>query len=190
METTPGSASPRSTPSSEKSFLHKVYNGFKIITVLFSLLLFIAQVVSVVYLPFDGVELVLKIILSSFTVLIALNELECWGMLRNSPLMWHWVPRGYFYAFIGIVSVEENDVKELPLDLAKMTVDAPATVFIETASWMMFAAGVTYVVFGMCCGQRYLNRVKGDYSERVEERKRIFEVGLRSDNGLSKQMIS
>ena len=85
-------------PSSERSFLHKVYRMFKTITVLVALLLLIAQVVSVVYLPFDGVEMVLKIFVSTFSALIVLNELEWWGMLRNSPILYNWIPRGVSFS--------------------------------------------------------------------------------------------
>lgn len=77
---------------------HRMYRCFKFVTIAWSLLLFIAQVVSVVYLPFDGVELVLKIFLSSFSVLVILNELEWWKALQSSPLFSNFVPRGVSFA--------------------------------------------------------------------------------------------
>ena len=72
-----------SVPSSQRSRGHRMYRFFKCITSLTALLLFIAQIVSVVYLPFDFVELVLKVFLSGFSVFIILNELEWWSMLQN-----------------------------------------------------------------------------------------------------------
>ena len=62
-----------------------------------SLLLGAAQVVGLVYLPWNVVELVLKVFVCSFSVLVMLNELEWWGMLRDSQLLWNWLTRGYFY---------------------------------------------------------------------------------------------
>lgn len=181
--------SPQLGPSSKRTYVHRVYRLFKFINILMSLLLVIAQVVSVVYLPFDGIELVLKIFLSSFSVLVILNELELWEVLRSSPLLKNWIPRGYFYAFIGMVSLEENNIKPKEgSDLTTIPVDYTAAMFIETASWMMVGLGVCYVIFGLCCGQRYLYKVKDDYSERLTEQKRMFEQGSRSDSVLSGQM--
>jgi len=88
-----------------------------------------------------------------------------------------------------MVSVEENNLKPSQ-SLANIPVDYTAALFIETASWMMFVIGCLYVGFGLCCGQRFMNKVREDYSNRLSERKRIFEEGLRSDAALSRQMIS
>ena len=71
-----------------------MYRFFKFIAIILSLLLLVAQVVSVIFLPFDRVEFVLKLFLCSFAVLIMLNELEWWGMLRDSRLLWNWITRG------------------------------------------------------------------------------------------------
>ena len=85
-----------------RSIVHRIYRFFKFITISMSVLLFIAQVVSVIFLPFDGVELALKLFLSSFSVLIILNEAEWWSMLEKSPLFKQWVPRGVSQlSFIG-----------------------------------------------------------------------------------------
>eukprot|EP00571_Detonula_confervacea_P011682 CAMPEP_0172313580 /NCGR_PEP_ID=MMETSP1058-20130122/20508_1 /TAXON_ID=83371 /ORGANISM="Detonula confervacea, Strain CCMP 353" /LENGTH=180 /DNA_ID=CAMNT_0013027255 /DNA_START=1 /DNA_END=540 /DNA_ORIENTATION=- len=127
------SDSPQLAHSSQRTFLHRVYRFFKFITISISLLLFIAQVVSVIFLPFDGVELVLKLFLSTFSVLIILNELEWW--VTSSPLLQNWIPRGYFYAFIGMVSLEENNIKSSSSSLNALPVDYTAAIFIETASW-------------------------------------------------------
>eukprot|EP00584_Thalassiosira_punctigera_P027230 CAMPEP_0172579342 /NCGR_PEP_ID=MMETSP1067-20121228/139198_1 /TAXON_ID=265564 ORGANISM="Thalassiosira punctigera, Strain Tpunct2005C2" /NCGR_SAMPLE_ID=MMETSP1067 /ASSEMBLY_ACC=CAM_ASM_000444 /LENGTH=227 /DNA_ID=CAMNT_0013372059 /DNA_START=32 /DNA_END=715 /DNA_ORIENTATION=- len=183
--------SSQSSPSSQRTLIYRAYRFFKFITIAWSLLLFIAQVVSVIYLPFDGVELVLKIFLSSFSALVILNELEWWGALRNSPLFWNFIPRGYFYAFIGLVSTEENNLKPKPSSpLTDMPVDYTAALFIETSSWAMVAVGILYLLFGLCCGQHYLGRVKDDHSNRVAERERTFEEGVQSDTALSRQMIT
>jgi len=77
-----------------RTFTHRVYRFFKFIAIILSLLLLVAQVVSVFFLAFDRVEFVLKLFLCSFSVLIMLNELEWWGMLRDSRLLWNWITRG------------------------------------------------------------------------------------------------
>ena len=80
--------------------------------------------------------------------------------------------------FLGIVSLDENNVEPIQ-SLSTLPVDDAPALFIETASLMMVAIGGCYTAFGLCCGQRYLTKVRKDYADRLEERKRIFEVGLR-----------
>ncbi|KAL7433072.1 hypothetical protein ACHAXM_003395 [Skeletonema potamos] len=167
-------------PSYQRTCSHKLFRLFKLITILIAALLLIAQVISLVYLPFDGVELQLKIFLSSYCVVIIMNELEWWDALRSSPLLWNWVPRGYFYAFIGVVSVEENNLKPSSGALNTLPIDYTAALFIETASWMMFVIGILYILFGLCCCQVYQTKVRENYKERLAERKKIFEDGLNS----------
>mmetsp|Transcript_11382 Transcript_11382/g.17381 ORF Transcript_11382/g.17381 Transcript_11382/m.17381 type:complete len:235 (+) Transcript_11382:82-786(+) len=169
-----------SQPSYQRTFSHKLFRLLKFITAIVAVLLLIAQVISLVYLPFDGVELLLKIFLSSFCAMIILNEVEWWGILRASPLLWNWIPRGYLYAFIGLVSVEENNLKPSSGDLNTLPIDYTAALFIETASWMMFVIGVLYISLGLCCCQVYQKKVRENYKERVAERKKIFEDGLTS----------
>ena len=167
-------------PSSERTCSHKLFRLLKLITTLIATLLLIAQVISLVYLPFDGVELLLKIFLSSFCVLIIMNELEWWSKLRENSLFWNWITRGYFYAFIGLVSVEENNLKPSSGALETLPVDYTAALFIETASWMMFVIGALYLSLGSCCCQLYQTKVRDNYKDRVAERKKLFEGGMSS----------
>lgn len=65
-----------------------------VLNIAFAFFLLVAQVVSIVYLPFDFVELLLKLFVASFCVMFIMNELETSKILRDSPLLWNWVPRG------------------------------------------------------------------------------------------------
>ncbi len=178
--TTEAETNNNTQPSYQRTFSHKLFRLLKFITAIVAVLLLIAQVISLVYLPFDGVELLLKIFLSSFCVMIILNEVEWWGILRASPLLWNWIPRGYLYAFIGLVSVEENNLKPSSGALNTLPIDYTAALFIETASWMMFVIGILYISLGLCCCQVYQTKVRENYKERVAERKKVFEDGLTS----------
>lgn len=164
----------------QRTCSHKLFRMFKVITIFIAALLLIAQVISLVYLPFDGVELLLKIFLSSFCVLIIMNELEWWGALSASPLLWNWIPRGYFYAFIAVVSVEENNLKPSSGALNTLPIDYTAALFIETASWMMFVIGILFISLGLCCCQVYQTKVRENHKDRLAERKKIFRDGLTS----------
>ena len=73
------------------------------------------------------------------------------------------------------------------VDLANLTIDYSAAMFIEVASWMMAVLGLAYCVFGLFCGQHYVTNVNANHKDRLKERKRIFDEGLRSD-ALSNQI--
>lgn len=175
----PAEVDSETTPSNQRTCSHKMFRLFKFITILIAALLLIAQIVSLVYLPFDGVELLIKLFISSFCLLIMMNELEWWGILKESGLFWNWIPRGYFYCFIGVVSVEENNLKPSSGALNALPFDYTAALFIETVSWMMFVIGVLYICFGLCCCQVYQTKVRENYKDRLAERKKISE-GLNS----------
>ncbi len=208
-----------------------------VLNIVFAFFLLIAQVVSVVYLPFDSVEMMLKLFVASFCVMFIMNELETSKILRDSPLLWNWVPRGvsikisnmkvvlrllfqfflcfihvfsgrkkvnpylifrhfshvfdflnlqYFYAFVGVVSVEENNLKPKnasEFSFATLTSSYSSAMFIEVTSWMMFVLGVMYISFGLLFGQRYHNKLREDYNNRITERRRMLgESGLRSNS--------
>ena len=163
---------------------HRAYRFFKFIIITLSLLLLIAQVVSVVYLPFTGIELLLKIFISSFCILIMLNELHIGKMVTRSPILKNWITRGYLYAFIGLVSLEENNLQPTSASLTTLPFDYSAALFIETASTMMLVVGCCYTALGVCCGQRYYNKMISDYTKRLSDRKKMFEEGQSDTKGL------
>ena len=190
-------------PSTKRTKLHKLYRFFKFIIITNSLvrifcasygimclsgihnshlflqqLLLIAQIVSVVYLPFDGMELLLKFFVGSFSVLIMLIELESGGpLVTGSPILTNWITRGYLYAFAGLVSMEENNVRPTSATLTTLPLDYSAALFIETASTMMFVVGCIYAAFGLVCGQRLYNKIRSDYKKRLSDKKKVFENG-------------
>lgn len=133
---------------------------------------------SVVYLPFTSLELLLKFFLGSFSILIVLIELE-WGgkLITGSALLTNWISRGYFYAFVGLVSLEENNLQPTTASLSTLPFDYSAALFIETSSTMMLVVGCCYSAFGLCCGQRYMNKVRSDYKKRLSDKKKMFENG-------------
>lgn len=106
-------------------------------------------------------------------------------MPTNEILRRYFIVSQYFYAFIGIVSIEENNLKSSTADysFATLTSSYSAIMFIEVTSWMMFALGVFFIFFGLCCCQRYHAKVREEYTNRMAERKRMFgESGLRSNS--------
>ena len=81
-------------PSYKRTCPHRLFRCYKFITMMTAFLVMVAQALSVVCVPFDGIGLVIKVFLTSFCVLIILNELEWWKMLRDSPLFSNWIARG------------------------------------------------------------------------------------------------
>eukprot|EP00970_Alexandrium_tamarense_P012915 scaffold3159_cov191-Alexandrium_tamarense.AAC.3 len=152
-------------PSYKRTCPHRLFRCYKFITMMTAFLVMVAQALSVVCVPFDGIGLVIKVFLTSFCVLIILNELEWWKMLRDSPLFSNWIARG------------ENNLKEFEI------FGSLSYLFIETASWLMFTFGVLYVLMGLFCCQLYQNKLREDYSKRMAERKKIYDNdGLRGSS--------
>ena len=122
-------------------------------------------------------ELLLKFFVGSFAILIMLIELEGGAMVTGSPILTNWITRGYLYAFVGLVSMEENNVRPTSATLTTLPLDYSAALFIETASTMMFVVGCIYAALGLVCGQRLYNKIRSDYKKRLSDNKKLFENG-------------
>lgn len=85
----------------------------------------------------------------------------------------------YLCQFIGLVSTEENNLKPKS-SLSALPIDYTAALFIETASWAMVCVGTIYFLSGLLCGQRYINRVRDDHTQRLAERKKCSRKACRA----------
>lgn len=167
---------------SGRTFSHKCFRMLKFLTMVTAFLLLTAQIVTLTYLTSSSVEVLIKLFLISFCVLIVLNELEKWKNLRESKLFKFFVTKGYFYVFIGVISVEENEVGMSLIDFEENT----ASLFVETVSYMMVAIGGVYILLGMFCCDLYFGKVRNEFISRNEEMRKMSEH--RPDQGADLQM--
>lgn len=153
------------SPSAKRSCVHRFFRFVKFITVVSSLMLFIGQCVAIFYGPASRVQIVLKLYVMAFCCrLVIMNEMEWTRLATDSRLLTNWMGRGFSYSFVGLVSVEENDVmvKFMDVSLANKT----QMMFIEAVGYMMVAVGVIYFTLGVSCCKSVSDRARLDYTKR------------------------
>ncbi len=101
---------------------------------------------------------------------------------RPPPLhLTNWIPRGIFYIFLSIICFEQSIVvRALDADRHASTSSRFFDgIFIVLSAWVMLIVGGIYVIFGMFCLQRVMERVRrdekerwGEYREEMERRER------------------
>ena len=153
-----------SNPSSKRSCVHRFFRFVKFLAVVSSLMLFVGQCVAIFYGRASRVQVVLKLYVMAFCVLIIMNEMEWTRLATESKLLVNWMGRGFSYSFVGLVSVEENDVmvRFINVSLAGKT----QLMFIETVSYMMVGVGVIYFILGLSCCKSVSDRARLDYTKR------------------------
>ena len=88
---------------------------------------------------------------------------------RPPPLsLINWIPRGILYVFLALVSFEQTIVVRA-LDEAKHASTSSRFFdgfFIVLSAWIMLIVGAMYVLFGLFCLQRVMERVREDEREK------------------------
>ena len=153
-----------SNPSSKRSCVHRFFRFVKFLAVVSSFMLFVGQCVAIFYGRASRVQVVLKLYVMAFCVLIIMNEMEWTRLATESKLLVNWMGRGFSYSFVGLVSVEENDVmvRFINVSLAGKT----QLMFIESVSYMMVGVGVIYFILGLSCCKSVSDRARLDYTKR------------------------
>lgn len=153
-----------SNPSSKRSCAHRFFRFVKFLAVVSSLMLFVGQCIAIFYGRASRVQVVLKLYVMAFCILIIMNEMEWTRLATESKLLVNWMGRGFSYSFVGLVSVEENDVmvRFINVSLAGKT----QLMFIEAVSYMMVGVGVIYFVLGLSCCKSVSDRARLDYTKR------------------------
>ena len=80
----------------------------------------------------------------------------------------NWIPRGIFYIFLAIICLEQSLVvrafdNERHVNSYSRFFDG---FFIVVSAYIMAATGLVYVLLGMCCIQRIMERVRRDEKEK------------------------
>ena len=91
----------------------------------------------------------------------------------------NWIPRGLFYVFLATICFEQAIVVRA-LDEAKHASTSSKFfdgIFIVVSGWVMLAVGAAYIVLGILCVQRVMERVRWDervkWAEYHEEVRRV-----------------
>lgn len=133
-------------------------------------LMLLGQLVGVYFYEGDPVQGVMRCYVVLMCVLIVLNELQWTKFIRESAILRIWITRGIFYAFVGVLGLEENDTQNAS-EHKSATGRAQALEFIDIVAYLMIGCGISYFVMGCLCLQLLRNRVLTDYEQRVKEAK-------------------
>jgi len=83
----------------------------------------------------------------------------------------NWIPRGIFYIFLGIVCFEQSIVVRA-LDEARHASTSSRFfdgIFIVISAWFMLIVGIMYVIFGIFCIQKIMEKVRIDEKQKWDE---------------------
>lgn len=121
----------------------------------------------------------LRIFMGFSAVLLIIAEFpEMFPFLKHDlsrptpPLYFtNWIPRGIFYLFLGLVMFEQQVVVAY-IDIhrhASKSTRFLDGIFMVISAFIMVLVGMTYILLGIFCVQRIMERVRREESERWDE---------------------
>jgi hypothetical protein len=130
------------------------------------------------------IQYILRCYVIFFCLLAVLVELEGTKIVQDSSILKYWVTRGIFYAFIGVLGLEQNESYALRAASAAATTtssmpSAMSLKFIQIVAWLMVSVGILYFVMGVLCLQLVYKRVRQSYKERLQRAVQIRETTSR-----------
>lgn len=149
-----------------RRFMHRFFNLIALITGVCGFLMGVGQIVGMTFENLDIISYVLRAYIMVLSVLVALIEMEWTAFVLNSSILRIWITRGLFYAFVGVIGIQQNDNVIYRDDDHRVINKSPSLQFIRVVAWLMVACGVLYLGMGVACLQIYYNRLRRDYEER------------------------
>jgi ABC-type glucose/galactose transport system permease subunit len=101
-----------------------------------------------------------------------LNESEFYALTRDSKLLRIWIFRGVFYAFIGVLGLNEHAAAGSNFDEGYKHRDVAINCIVIVA-WVMILIGMLYVLMGVLCLQLVYNRLEEAYLERLARSREV-----------------
>ncbi len=150
-----------------EDFLHRCFVLISFVVSVTAFLMGLGQFIGIAYLHVGPIQYVMRIYVIILCVLTIFNELEFTILTRDSALLKYWISRGLFYGFIGVLGLEENNVTPTAENSSAFGRTA-ALRFVKVVAWMMVSCGIIYFLMGLLCLQLVSNRLRQDYTQRVE----------------------
>ena len=159
----------------QRTVLHTVVRTLRFVAVCAATLMATGQVVGLVGdARIDALGCIMRAYVMLLCAVAAANELEWTRTIRNSAVLHIWISRGLFYAFIGVIGLQQNDriLDMTPTSTTKAlpntTTMTPSLRFIRVVAWLMVAVGVLYATAGTVCLQFWYQRARRHYEERLQ----------------------
>jgi hypothetical protein len=148
-----------------RTCMHQFFRLLKALVIFCALNMGIGQLLGVAFEVDNPVQYVLRVYVIFLCILVVLNELEWTKYTKDSTLLKLWITRGFIYAFVGVLGLEENETSK-----TKGGSDI-ALSYIAIVAWMMVAAGCLYTILGLLCLQMLYDKLRRDYVQRLERAK-------------------
>mmetsp|Transcript_12559 Transcript_12559/g.24108 ORF Transcript_12559/g.24108 Transcript_12559/m.24108 type:complete len:216 (-) Transcript_12559:89-736(-) len=146
--------------------MHRFFNMIALMTGVCGFLMGLGQIIGMTYEDLDMISYVLRAYILVLCGLVALIEAEWTSFIINSSILRVWVTRGLFYAFIGVIGIQQNE-NVIDRDHNQRILNkSPSLQFIRVMAWIMVGCGILYFGMGVACLQIYYNRLRKDYEER------------------------
>jgi hypothetical protein len=169
----------------KRTCLHNAFVLISSIAAISALLMCIGQFVGVRYKYYENrtglIPYILRCYVIFFCLLAVLVELEVTKLVQDSSVLRYWVTRGIFYAFIGVLGLEQNESYALRA-ASSTTSSMPSAMslkFIQIVAWLMVSVGILYFAMGVLCLQLVYKRVRQSYQERLQRAVQIRETTSR-----------
>lgn len=145
--------------------LHRICVLISLLTGLAAFAMGVGQVVGLIFQSDGPIQYVLRVYIMLLCILAILIELEWTKFARESKIFSVWISRGCYYAFIGVLGLEQNDTEE------SMRTDRPwfsvSRQYLKCVAWLMIAFGLLYSAMGILCLQLVYIRLRTDYQDRL-----------------------
>lgn len=145
-----------------RSPMHKFFNFVRFIVIIAAINMLVGQILSLTIQKQGTIEYALRCYVILLCSLIILTELEWIQFVLRNTILTNWITRGMFYAFIGVLGMEEFEINQNNIT------SLPKKMYIEVVSLGMIGCGILYTVMGLCCFQLIYKRAKEDYARRCE----------------------
>jgi hypothetical protein len=166
----------RTVRGPRKNCLLHMLHWFEGIAIISCLGVLVTQILPLLFVSANHLgflQSVLRIYVSLFSITFILVELRVpLGFLTKAHLLQTYFSRGLLYTFLGVVGMEEAYSGRIEESINHVTDEfhvSWAPLFMQISSWLVFAVGCIYMIFGMCCLQILRDKLHQDYQAKKKE---------------------
>ena len=83
-----------------------------VLTALSAFAMAMGQIIGMTFEDIDVISYVLRIYVIVLCLLVILIEAEWTSLVKNSSILRYWITRGLFYAFVGVIGIQQNQLAD------------------------------------------------------------------------------
>lgn len=112
------------------------------------------------------IQFVLRLYLMVFCILGIFIEFEWTSLVVQSAVLRNWITRGFFYIFVAILGLQENDSASIR-NVAHWG-DSILLNYIRIVSWFIMGVGCVYFIMGILCFQFIYEQQRDEHERKME----------------------